>query len=47
MTASNSGESWTVGGFPAGALGVSFLIPRPAAAELGSAPDPADTAAAA
>jgi hypothetical protein len=31
----------------AGALGVSFLIPRPAAAELGSAPDPADTAAAA
>jgi hypothetical protein len=31
----------------AGALGVSFLIPRPAAAELGGAPEPADTAAAA
>ena len=31
----------------AGALGVSFLIPRPAAAELGGVPDPADTAAAA
>jgi hypothetical protein len=29
----------------AGALGVSFLIPRPAAAELGGRPDPADTAA--